>query len=103
MDNSIMKLVDIKPAYDFTVGEVIFVDGREARGYGTVTEVAWDEAIKPADENPPNETEGRPFPPHIRVKMNGKRIAKTGSGKFLFHQCDLLDGKLTKLSDIDFQ
>ena len=98
-----MNLVDIKPAYDFKVGETVFVDGREARGYAKVTDVSWNEPLKPVDENPANESEGRPFPPHIRVAMNGKRTTKTGSGKFLFHQADIIADKLSKLSEIDFQ
>ena len=102
MDNTIMALVDIKPAFDFKVGESIFVDGREARGYGEVLEVSWDKPLADPDQNPPNEDAGRPFPPHIRVKMLGQRTEKEGTGKFLFHQADLIAGKLSKLSDIDF-
>ena len=103
MDNTnIMALVDIKPDFDFQVGEKIFVDGREARGYAEVLNVSWDEPLKDPSENPPNESDGRPFPPHIRVKMEGSRTKKSGSGKFLFHQTDLIEGKLSKLSDIDF-
>jgi len=103
MDNKLMALVNIKPEYDFSVDETIFVNGREARGYGVITEVSWDKPLKPVDENPPNENGGRPMPPHIRVKMNGVNSPKSGSGKFLFHQDDIIANKLVKLSEIDFQ
>ena len=92
----------IKDQYNFEAGETVFVNGREARGYGVVTEVSWDKALAPVSENPPNEDGGRPLPPHIRVEMNGERSEKTGSGKFLYHQDDIVADKLAKLSEIDF-
>lgn len=90
----------------FEIGEVIAVNGREAKGYGTVKAVSYDEPLKAVDENPPNESDGRPFPPHIRLKMNGQRVvgenAGSKAGTFLFHGQDYADRKLRKLSEADF-
>jgi len=101
MDN-LMKLVDIKEAYDFKVGETVAVDGRLAKGYGTVIEVSWTEPLADVTVSPEGEDNGRPFPPHIRVEMIGARAELSGTGKFLFHQDDIIADKLRKLSDIDF-
>ena len=95
-------------AYKFDKGEVVAVNGRLARGYAKVVDVSYDSDSPLADvaTSPAGESNGRPMPPHIRVKMIGKRTvgAKAGSsaGTFLFHAEDIAGDKLAKLSEIDF-
>ncbi len=96
------------PAYTFEKGETVAINGRLAKGYAKVTEVSYDTDSPLADvaTSPAGESNGRPMPPHVRVKMIGDRTigSKAGSGKgtFLFHAEDIAADKLAKLSEIDF-
>ena len=95
-------------AYKFDKGEVVAVNGRLARGTAVIVDVSYDSDSPLADvgTSPAGETNGRPMPPHIRVKMNGKRTigpkAGSSAGTFLFHAEDIASDKLAKLSEIDF-
>ena len=96
----------IKDDYNFKPGEVVAVDGNLAKGYAEVTEVSWDEPLRPVSGDENNNFEERPFPPHIRVMMIGATTSGAKAGKenrkFLYHGEDLVEGKLRKLTDIDF-
>lgn len=94
--------------YKFSVGEIVAVNGRLARGYGEVKAVSYDSdnPLADVDTSPDGESNGRPLPPHIRVKMIGSRTvgpkAGSSSGTFLFHAEDIVADKLGKVSEIDF-
>ena len=95
-------------AYTFNKGEVVAVNGRLARGFATIIDVSYDSdsPLAAVGVSPAGETNGRPMPPHVRVKMIGSRTIgpKTGksTGTFLFHAEDIAADKLAKLSEIDF-
>ena len=97
-----------KSDYLFTKGETVVINGRLARGTAEVIDVSYDTDSPLADveTSPVGESNGRPMPPHVRVKMNGKRTvgAKAGSstGTFLYHADDIISDKIQKVSEIDF-
>ncbi len=96
----------LKDQYQISVGELVAINGRLAKGYATVTEISWDVPLADVDESPAGEDNGRPFPPHVRVKMLGSTMLGDKAGKenrkFLFHGEDFANDKILKLSDIDF-
>lgn len=97
-----------KDDYLFSVGETVVINGRLARGTAEVVAVSYDtdSPLADVDTSPAGEDNGRPMPPHVRVKMNGKRTlgpkAGSSTGTFLFHADDIVADKIQKLSEIDF-